>query len=160
MSRKIFISYQHRDQMKAKGFNLLRWNNNVDLEFVGRHLLDPVDSESADYVRSKVREQLKGTSVTIVLVGQDTHESDWVAWEVEESLAKDSPNGILAIRLYDDAPLPSGSPVTTALETAGAEIIDWEPEKFGDAIERAAIAAGRIRAIHAVVVGRNVTCVR
>ena len=26
MARRIFISYQHDDQMRAKGFNLLRWN--------------------------------------------------------------------------------------------------------------------------------------
>ena len=26
MARRIFISHQHDDQMKAKGFNLLRWN--------------------------------------------------------------------------------------------------------------------------------------
>ena len=33
MARRIFISYQHDDQMKAKGFNLLRWNKYVDVEF-------------------------------------------------------------------------------------------------------------------------------
>ena len=46
MARRIFISYQNDDQMKAKGFNLLRWNKNVPTEFVGRHLLDPVKSNN------------------------------------------------------------------------------------------------------------------
>ena len=40
MARRIFISYQHEDRARAKGFNLLRWNENCDIEFVGRHLLD------------------------------------------------------------------------------------------------------------------------
>jgi hypothetical protein len=147
MARRIFISYQHEDRMKAKGFNLLRWNENVDVEFVGRHLLDPVDSTNEKYIRSCVLEQLKGTSVTVVLIGAETHNSDWVHWEIEKSLDKDAPNGILAIRLRPDAPLPDDSPVGEALKDAGAEIIDWQPEKFADAIERAARAANRARLV-------------
>ncbi len=133
--------------MKAKGFNLLRWNKNVDLEFVGRHLLDPVDSNNETYIRSMVLEQLKGTSVTVVLIGKKTHESEWVTWEIEKSLEKENPNGILGIGLERNVPLPEGSPVVDALKEAGAEIIDWAPNRFEDAIERAARAAGRVKAI-------------
>ena len=153
MARRIFISYQHKDQMKAKGFHLLRWNRNVDVEFVGRHLLDPVDSDNEDYIRSKVTEQLKGTSVTVVLVGSETSQSEWVKWEIERSLDKSESNGILAIRLSKNAPLPENSPVGEALKNAGAEIIDWKPNKFADAIERAFRAAGRIPAIRNARVG-------
>ena len=53
MARRIFISYQNDDQMKAKGFNLLRWNKNVPTEFVGRHLLDPVKSNNPPLHNSK-----------------------------------------------------------------------------------------------------------
>ena len=74
MARRIFISYQHDDRMKAKGFNLLRWNRNVETEFVGRHLLDPVKSSDPAYISKKIREQLKGTSVTVVLIGDSTWE--------------------------------------------------------------------------------------
>lgn len=149
MARKIFISYQHADQMKAKGFNLLRWNKNVDVEFVGRHLLDPVDSTNEQYIRNKIGEQLHGTSVTVVLIGKETHNSDWVDYEIQRSLDKTNPNGILAIRLDNDAPLPADSPVGKSLHEAGAEVIGWEPDKFGDAIERAANAAGRVQALKA-----------
>ena len=53
MARRIFISYQHDDQMKAKGFNLLRWNKNVPTEFVGRHLLDPVKEQRSGLHNTK-----------------------------------------------------------------------------------------------------------
>jgi hypothetical protein len=76
MPRRIFISFQYEDQMRAKGFNLLRWNRNVDIEFVGRHLLDPVNSTNETYVRQCIREQLTGTSVTVVLLGRNTHDSE------------------------------------------------------------------------------------
>ena len=81
--------------MKAKGFNLLRWNKNVPVEFVGLHLLDPVDSTNWDYISRKIREQLTGTSVTVVLIGDTTWQSDAVAYEVQQSLKKGTPNGDL-----------------------------------------------------------------
>lgn len=151
MKRRIFISYQHKDQMKAKGFNLLQWNKNVDLEFVGRHLLDPVDSKNEPYIKSRISDEIKGTSATVVLLGKETYESDWVAWEIEKSLNKDNPNGILAIRLDKDVPLPEDSPVGIALKAAAAEVINWEPSEFQAAIERACKAADRIPAIKAGV---------
>jgi hypothetical protein len=143
--RRVFISFQHKDRNKAKGFNLLRWNKNVEADFIGRHLLDPVNSENEAYIRSKIAEQLKGTSVTVVLVGGKTCNSTWVEYEIEKSVEKG--NGILAIRLDGNAALPKGSPVHDALKDAGAEIIDWDSHEFGDAIERAFNATKRINQI-------------
>src|SRR5437763_14620626 len=98
MARRIFISFQYADQMKAKGFHLLRWNKNVEsFDCVGRHLLDPVDSTNKTYIAAKVREQLKGTSVTVVLIGKETAQSDWVADEIDWSLEKG--NGVVGICL-------------------------------------------------------------
>lgn len=136
MARRIFISYQHKDQLKAKGFNLMRYNMYLGLEFVGRHLLDPVKSDNAAYISSKIREQIKGSSVTVVLIGDNTAQSEWVGREIQWSLDKNLPNGLLGIRLSPDAPIPS------ALVECGAEILNWyEPEdvhEFQAAIDRAA----------------------
>lgn len=150
MARRIFISYQHDDQQKAKGFNLLRWNKNVDLEFVGRHLLDPVKSKDEAYILQKVKEQLTGTSVTVVLLGYKTTDSDWVKREIDLSVEKK--NGVLAIKLYDDVPDPSkDSLVGKTLYDCGAEIIGWKPDTFEAAIDRAFTAAGRAESIASAV---------
>ena len=141
--RNIFISYQHKDQMKAKGFNLLSWAKNVDVDFVGRHLLDPVESKNKQYIDTKIREQIKGSSVTVVLIGKDTKKSKYQPFEIEQSLAKDSPNGILGIKLDKSVKLPKDSAVGQLLRDAGAEVIDWDSKKFADAIERAALSTGR-----------------
>lgn len=151
MARRVFISYQHRDRMQAKGFNLLRWNKNVDVEFVGRHLLDPVDSTNRQYIRTKIKEQLRNTSVTIVLIGANTAKSDWVADEVQWSLEKG--NGILGIKLGTARAVPQ------ALTDCGAEIINWNPHEFAAAIDRAALAAGRAKAI-AASAGTGSACAR
>ena len=137
MGRRIFISYQHDDIMQAKGFNLLRWNPNVEFEFVGRHLLSPVDSEDPNYIRSKIREQLNGVSVTVVLIGQNTANSEWVDYEIRASLEQGK--GIIGIRLKgaENADIPP------ALVEAGAKVINWDPDVFADGIEGAALIAGR-----------------
>ena len=137
MARRIFVSYQHDDQMKAKGFNLLRWNKNVPTEFVGRHLLDPVKSSDPAYITRKIREQQKGTSVTVVLIGDKTWKSDWVEKEVRMSLEKNSPNGVVGIRLKEGVKIPE------SLRDSGAEVIDWSPDEFEAAFDRAARGSGR-----------------
>jgi len=133
--------------MKAKGFNLLSWAKNVDVDFVGRHLLDPVKSKDEQYIKSEINKQIKGTSVTVVLIGKDTKESEYQPYEIERSLAKEAPNGILGIKLNKSVDLPKNSPTGKLLHDAGAEIIDWEPNKFGEAIERAVLSTGRVSKI-------------
>jgi hypothetical protein len=135
--RHVFISYQHRDQMKAKGFNLMRYNKHLNLDFVGRHLLDPVDSITGAYISSKIKEQLNGSSATVVLIGKETADSDWVDKEIQWSIEKG--NGLIGIRLDPDTDIPPG------LEEAGAEILDWDEvtTEFPDALERAIEATRR-----------------
>jgi hypothetical protein len=141
VTRRVFISYQHDDQMKAKGLNLMRSNKHLDVSFVGRHLLDPVDSTDPAYISRKIRDQIKGSSATIVLIGAHTADSDWVPKEIAWSLDKNPPNGLLGIRIDTSAEIPP------ALTEAGAEILDWSTPAdvydFDAAIERAMTATGR-----------------
>ncbi len=153
MSRRVFISYQHDDQMKAKGFHLLRWNKNVELDVVGRHLLDPVDSTNETYIAERIREQIRGTSVTVVLIGENTADSDWVAREVQWSLEKDQPNGILGIKLT------SGARVPDSLKGCGAEVVEWDAPQFEAAIDRAAAARQRVLALASTPGGKS-GCIR
>lgn len=137
MVRRIFIAHQHNDRQQVKGFILLRWNTNVDFSFFDRSLVDPVKSNNEAYIRRCIRDQMHGTSVTVVLIGDKTHESRWVDWEIEES--DDRGNGLLGIKLKGK----SGAKAPSLLRTYGAEVLTWQLGEFEDAIERAAIAAGR-----------------
>ena len=137
-TRRVFISYEGSDRMKAKGFRLLRYNKNVDVEFHERHLLDPVDSTNDKYIRSCINDQLKGTSVTVVLVGENTQDSDWVDYEIQRSL--DKGNGIVAVKL----PGVSDDKVPDKIQENGGEVIDWDAHEFDDAIERAASQRSKV----------------
>jgi hypothetical protein len=160
MARKVFLAYQHRDHDRARAFDLMWKSPHVETKPSVRHLLDPVKSTDTGYVSAKIREQITNTSVTVVLVGKDTHGSDWVAKEIEWSLAKDPPNGILAIRLDADAKLPD------ALAAYAPEVLDWTKpatlKDFEAAIERAGLRAGRAASIaaSATASGGDASCAR
>ncbi len=106
MTRRVFISYQHADQMKARGLNLMTYNKNVNVDFTGRHLLDPVKSNDANYITRKIKEQITGSSATIVLIGKNTADSTWVDNEIQWS--KEKGNGIIGIRIDPEATIPDG----------------------------------------------------
>jgi MTH538 TIR-like domain (DUF1863) len=77
------------------------------VEFVGRHLLDPVHSTDNDYITRKINKQLHRSSVTLVLIETHTTQSDRVAKEIRWSA--DRGNGVLGINLkgHADAPVPN-----------------------------------------------------
>jgi hypothetical protein len=141
MTRRVFISFQHSDLMKAKGLNLMRYNKNVGVDFIGRHLLTPVKSHDPDYIGKKIRQQISGSSATIVLIGKETADSAWVEKEVKWS--RERGKGIIGIRIDPEAPVPS------ALTDAGAEILNWykpaDVQQFDASIERAIAGTRRAK---------------
>jgi hypothetical protein len=138
MARRVFLSFAYEDRMQVQGFKLLRWNNNVDLDFFDSSLLSPVNSQNTEYIKRCILEKLNNTSVTVVLIGQTTHKSNWVAWEIEQSLKKG--NGILGIRLKDQ----DNASVPPAMHNiAHARIGNWIPDNFSTWIEDVAKLAER-----------------
>lgn len=86
MKRKIFISYHHKnDQYYCDTFRNTFCN---DFEtFTDNSLQRALNSDSADYIDRRVREEyIFGTSVTIVLCGQDTRFRKFVDWEIGATL--------------------------------------------------------------------------
>lgn len=137
LGRRVFISYQHENIKQAQGFNLLRWNQNVEFEFVGRYLFGTINSENEYYIKGKIREQMKGTSCTVVLIGKNTHQSEWVKWEIEESISQGK--AVIGIFLLGC----ENKKIPEALIENGCKVIEWDPHQFGEAIEEECLIAGR-----------------
>jgi hypothetical protein len=76
-----------------------------------------IDSTNATYIRSKIREKINQTSVTVCMVSTLTYTSTWVDWELEESIDKGS--AIICMGL------PSGPPTLKLPEPARRLKLDW-----------------------------------
>ncbi|UCI21347.1 TIR domain-containing protein [Mesorhizobium sp. B2-1-8] len=108
VTRKCFVSYHHDNQDEVSAF--VRTFHHEQGAFTGRGLglvegmaADIVDSNDTDYVMRRIREvYLRGSSVTLVMLGNCTWSRRYVDWEIQASLRQDRnivPNGLLAIKL-------------------------------------------------------------
>lgn len=124
--RRMFISFDHEDWAQVNGFMGLR--NIIDsFEFYNHKVDREVQSGDSEYVGRVIRERyITPASVCVVLIGNNTAKSGWVAWEIGECLKQKM--GILGIRLKDSGgAVPAGIPA--------GHIGDWQPEKFASWIE-------------------------
>jgi hypothetical protein len=88
--KRVFISFRAENRKQVDGLRLLAANENFDIEFYDESVRSPVDSNDPAYIRRKIREKINRTSVTVCLIDKDTHTSQWVTWELDESLDKGS----------------------------------------------------------------------
>ncbi|MDR6883002.1 TIR domain-containing protein [Bacillus sp. 3255] len=101
MTHKVFVSYHHaNDQTKADYLRSYYGSNNT---LIDRSLPSELDSDDNEYILGQIRTRhLKDSTVTIVLIGSETHARKWVDWEIYSSLRSHgarSRNGLLGIYL-------------------------------------------------------------
>ncbi|WP_443019420.1 TIR domain-containing protein [Sphingomonas adhaesiva] len=86
--KRVFISFRIEDKPQVNGLRLLAANPNYDLEFYDESVRSAYNSTNAAYIRSRIRQKILRTSVTVCILNRLTHTSEWVAWELRESIAK------------------------------------------------------------------------
>lgn len=131
--RKVFISFVHTDKTKVDLFRGQAKNDNSDLDFIDMSLQVPFNSENAEYIKRGIRERIKQSSVTVVFVSEDTHKSDWVNWEINESLRLGK--GVVVVNTGDPSTrMPSG-----AIENKDkVRIVPWKHQDLMNAINERA----------------------
>lgn len=143
MPARVFISYDHDDANQVNGFRSLGQNPNHPLEFQDRSLAEPVRDKAdriirypptdprAEPVRRAIRERFDQCSRLVVLIGDDTHSSAWVDWEIEEfhrrktALGYDASRRIRGMRLKGSR---GGGPA--ALRGRSMPTLEWNPTEL------------------------------
>ncbi len=108
--KRVFISFRAEDKPQVNGLRLLAANPKFDVEFYDESVRTPYDSNDPAHIRRRIREKISRTSVTLCMVSELTYTSQWVAWELEESIDKGSamicmglPNGPPKLMLPEPA---------------------------------------------------------
>jgi hypothetical protein len=96
MAANAFVSCDHDDQRQVGGFKLLKNNPKHPLDFRNHSLKDAVRDRSgkpikyppndarSKPVRDEIIKKFENASKMVVLIGDETHKSDWVAWEINK----------------------------------------------------------------------------
>jgi hypothetical protein len=95
--RKVFVSYHHGgDQTYYEQFSHFFHN---ECEAIRDNSLERlIQSDDTEYVMRQIREQyITGTSCTIVLIGAQSHERNYLDWEIKATL--DKCHGLIGIVL-------------------------------------------------------------
>lgn len=132
--RKVFISFCHEDLNKKILLVGQAKNENSELEFIDFSLKVPFNSENADYIKRGIRERINQSSVTVVLVTDLTYKSDWVNWEIRESIRQNK--GVVVI---DHRTNPSSRMPDAVNENRDSiRIVPWNHREINRAIQEAA----------------------
>lgn len=130
MANVVFFSFSETDRdvvllIKGRAVNP-RYAN---LDFRVQDLLQRWDTEDPAVIRQAIAKSIKGTSRTIVFVGNDTYESYWVPEEVEMTLEREKP--VYAIRLKDTYGI-----MPQCLTDNNIYLNSWSEEKLQDLATR------------------------
>lgn len=90
MANKMFISY-HSDAEGTMYKNLLvAWakndSNHFDITFDDQSVGVSINSTSAAYIKTVIAGRIKNSNTFLCLVGENTHKSDWVSWEIAKAV--------------------------------------------------------------------------
>ncbi len=102
MVRRVFFSFHYERDVWRSGQIRNSWVAKPDREtagFIDAASWEEVKKKGNDAIKKWITDQLNGTSVTIVLIGADTANRDWVIHEIKESYKKG--NGLLGIRIHN-----------------------------------------------------------
>lgn len=97
MARVVFFSFDHDDVWRVNQVrNSGRFIGEQRSGFRDKAEYEQVKRTGDAAIRNWIRRQTQGCSVTCVLIGQNTHKSKWVHFEIEESIS----NGMGLLGVY------------------------------------------------------------
>jgi hypothetical protein len=146
MARRVFFSFKYKDVSRAMVVrNCWVTQGREAAGFIDAADFEKVKRRGDAAIKAWIDGQLKGTSVTAVLVGAKTCSSRWVKYEIERSIARG--NGLLGIDVSKINDLDGNATDRCGRIPAGYDFYLWNNDagykNIGSWIEKAAKDAGR-----------------
>ncbi len=100
MARKTFFSFHYeRDAWRAANVrNSGVLSNDDEFGFIDAVDWEKIEREGDGAIKRWIQDQLKNTTVTVVLIGAETASRDWVRYEIRESWKRG--NAIIGVRIH------------------------------------------------------------
>lgn len=94
MKRRVFMSYHHGGDQYAVDEFVRQFADGYEV-FTDKSIERAANSDNVDYLARVCREAIEGTSVTIVMLGQQTGCRKFVDWEIRCTLERE--HGLIGI---------------------------------------------------------------
>lgn len=146
MARKVFFSFKYEDVSRSM---IVRnsWvaQGKESAGFIDKADFEKIKKQGDAAIKKWIDNQLEGTSVTVVLVGEKTCSSRWVKYEIEKSIERG--NGLLGIDISKIKDLQGNTSERCGEIPKGYKFYLWYKDngysKMGEWIEKAAKDAGK-----------------
>ena len=80
--KRIYLIAAVKDIPKIHTLGALLNNPQLEVNFYDDTAREPVDSENADYAKRVIQVKIRKSELVVCFIGDETHKSKWVAWEV------------------------------------------------------------------------------
>jgi hypothetical protein len=146
MARRVFFSFEYGDVSRAMVVrNCWVTQGREAAGFIDAADFEELEKAGDAAIKKWIDDQLKGTSVTAVLVGAGTCSSKWVRYEIEKS--EERGNGLLGIDVSKIKNLAGKTSERCGRIPSGYKFYLWNNDEgyknVGDWIRAAAEAAGK-----------------
>jgi hypothetical protein len=142
MTRRVFFSFHYQNDI----FRVNQIRNSHVVEgcaaagFQDASLWEETKRKGDAAIKALIDNGLRNTSVTVVLIGEQTAQRRYVTYEIDKSL--EIGNGLLGIHIhniknYDGRTSLFAGTVPDALRRAGAPVYTWDRSQFGTWVEEA-----------------------
>ena len=146
MARSVFFSFKYLDVSRAMVVRKSWVTQGKEAAgFIDSAEFEKLKKQGKTAVQNWIDKQLEGTSVTVVLVGAKTCTSEYVKYEIEQSIEEEK--GLLGIDISKIKDLQGNTTERCGQIPKGYKFYLWNKDdgykNMGDWIEKAAKDAGR-----------------
>ena len=147
MARRVFFSFKYKHDVSRAMVVRNSWvtQGKESAGFIDSANFEKLKRKGDQAIKNWIDSQLKGTSVTVVLVGENTCSSRWVKYEIDKSI--EIGNGLLGIDISKIEDLNGNTTDRCGEIPKGYKFYLWKKHEgyknMGHWIEQAAKDAGR-----------------
>lgn len=106
MATKVFVSYDYENDRNYRNL-LSAWHSNPRFQFTwDDHSTPKINSEAAGPIKAAIARKMAGADCLLAIVGAETADSSWVAWEIEK--AKELGLCLVGVKLAKSNVSPAG----------------------------------------------------
>jgi MTH538 TIR-like domain (DUF1863) len=86
MNKNVFVSFDYSmDSHYKRLLNAWDSHSRFSFQFTDHSITVPINSTNASVIKAGITKKMMNADYCLVIIGRDTHKSEWVAWEINKA---------------------------------------------------------------------------